>query len=536
MTSEVAANAAGAALLRVERTAGSGEDRFAASESGSIFRDVIGDAADASAADRASMAQSVADAAAPAGARSAPAVRANDDLPTAFARSPRPSDATPSAGVPLSEFRADPETAFSVIDGETQDEPVTTVGPARSVSLVADERPSVGDIPVEGPRPDATVAPTEETAGQGLGQETFARTERRDTAGGVREADVGAAAAPDRLRGEPPIVRQPPTDAARMRPGKVPAATIVEAGRTDVGDAPTSLPFESGATVGAGAPENTPIASSAPGEPTEAGPSPRTLPTDETADVREAPPQTAYEVPSTDPTPPPLADEGRPSSDGKANAAETARERASTFDARRPDASAAAPPASPPGPIKGARVSEAIAIEPTAAGGGETEPTLKVSDLASQPSGFDAAVARSPAEAARAFASPKLSADARSAIGDLLARVSDGNDGSIEIALDPPELGKIRVIYTPSSDGLAARVFAQDPSALELLRRHGELLAAELRDAGFGSVSMEFSREDPNEARNPRRSVWSAAEPSEAPAAAAPRPRTYRTSGLDLRV
>ena len=67
--------------------------------------------------------------------------------------------------------------------------------------------------------------------------------------------------------------------------------------------------------------------------------------------------------------------------------------------------------------------------------------------------------------------------------------------GRFEIRLDPPELGTIEIKLDITDQTLRAVLSAERPATGELLRRHGEILLAQLREAGFEGVDLEFSRD-----------------------------------------
>lgn len=68
--------------------------------------------------------------------------------------------------------------------------------------------------------------------------------------------------------------------------------------------------------------------------------------------------------------------------------------------------------------------------------------------------------------------------------------VSDGE--GIEIRLDPEELGRVKIALHQEGDALRVTVQAERPETLDLLRRHGDRLAQELRGAGYEGASMSF--------------------------------------------
>ncbi|MFO7853680.1 MAG: flagellar hook-length control protein FliK [Paracoccaceae bacterium] len=117
----------------------------------------------------------------------------------------------------------------------------------------------------------------------------------------------------------------------------------------------------------------------------------------------------------------------------------------------------------------------------------------------------------------------------------------DGRGGPVELRLDPPELGLVRVSLSASDGATHALVIAERPETADLLRRHAELLSRELASAGQGRVDVEvstggrggFAREDGG--RSPPNSTL-AAEGRSDPAAALRPMRSGSAGGLDLRL
>lgn len=71
-----------------------------------------------------------------------------------------------------------------------------------------------------------------------------------------------------------------------------------------------------------------------------------------------------------------------------------------------------------------------------------------------------------------------------------VARQTPG--GPIEIALNPEELGRVRMHLTPGEAGLVLVVSAERPETLDLLRRNIDLLAGEYRELGYSSLEFDF--------------------------------------------
>ncbi len=62
----------------------------------------------------------------------------------------------------------------------------------------------------------------------------------------------------------------------------------------------------------------------------------------------------------------------------------------------------------------------------------------------------------------------------------------------IEIRLDPPELGRVRIGFTGLDGQLAGLVTAERPEVEAMLRRNADALERALSEAGFDSVSLSF--------------------------------------------
>ena len=73
------------------------------------------------------------------------------------------------------------------------------------------------------------------------------------------------------------------------------------------------------------------------------------------------------------------------------------------------------------------------------------------------------------------------------------ARLTADRDAPLEITLDPPELGTIRISVSRGTDGMVLHLQADQPETLDLLRRHGAVLSAELQRQGLEQGSFSFS-------------------------------------------
>ncbi len=62
----------------------------------------------------------------------------------------------------------------------------------------------------------------------------------------------------------------------------------------------------------------------------------------------------------------------------------------------------------------------------------------------------------------------------------------------VEVILSPEELGKVQMDFRGDGDAMRVFLTAERPETLDLLRRHGDLLVTELRQAGFSGASLSF--------------------------------------------
>lgn len=66
-------------------------------------------------------------------------------------------------------------------------------------------------------------------------------------------------------------------------------------------------------------------------------------------------------------------------------------------------------------------------------------------------------------------------------------------DRPVELALNPEELGRLRLTFTTTDAGLHVAVIAERGETMDLLRRHIESLAQDFRELGYRDVKFDFS-------------------------------------------
>ena len=68
----------------------------------------------------------------------------------------------------------------------------------------------------------------------------------------------------------------------------------------------------------------------------------------------------------------------------------------------------------------------------------------------------------------------------------------------VDIVLNPVELGRVRMVLSPSESGISVSITAERPETLELMRRHIDQLTEEFRALGYQDIGFEFSGEGPD--------------------------------------
>ena len=92
------------------------------------------------------------------------------------------------------------------------------------------------------------------------------------------------------------------------------------------------------------------------------------------------------------------------------------------------------------------------------------------------------------------------SAGAKQVMGQVTAGLSQLADGTVEIRLNPVELGRVTIQLIEGVGGIqTANVLAEKPEVLDLLRRNENLLGSEFEQAGMGSMTFSFDHQDRQE-------------------------------------
>ena len=95
---------------------------------------------------------------------------------------------------------------------------------------------------------------------------------------------------------------------------------------------------------------------------------------------------------------------------------------------------------------------------------------------------------------APAFSSASSAGLGHAAIQQLAVAIRRSEGGEIEIALEPEELGKVRLTLAPQDTRVTVSVLVERPETLELIRRHIDALTNDLRQQGYSEVALDFAQ------------------------------------------
>ena len=91
--------------------------------------------------------------------------------------------------------------------------------------------------------------------------------------------------------------------------------------------------------------------------------------------------------------------------------------------------------------------------------------------------------------------SPTRQDFARTVLPQVSEAIRTTSSGSVEIKLNPEELGRVKLVMTLQDAGMVVAFSAERSETMELIRRHVDLLAQELRQSGHQSVDFQFEGE-----------------------------------------
>ena len=195
----------------------------------------------------------------------------------------------------------------------------------------------------------------------------------------------------------------------------------------------------------------------------------------------------------------------------------------------------ASPPAPQPSPLPAAPSAFASAADPRTARDPEGDAAKDGATMPADLRGPDGP--RGSAGAVPAAPPPELPRTAVLQILDTLRLVP----GTVELALDPEELGRVKLHLEFSGGTMTVQVTAERPDTADLIRRHLDILVDEARKAGFTDLTFDLSGGAGQGARDDRDRPAAPLHPLQpSPAGLDPVPPTPRSGagsgGLDLRL
>lgn len=117
----------------------------------------------------------------------------------------------------------------------------------------------------------------------------------------------------------------------------------------------------------------------------------------------------------------------------------------------------------------------------------------------------------------------------------LAVAVQKNPNGVTELVLNPEELGRVKLAMSTLDGAITMTITTERPETQDLMRRHIDVLAQELRQMGFSDVGFSFreqGRQESNNSSNENSLAFNDLEVE----AAMPEPTPAETTGLDLRL
>ncbi|WP_282120344.1 flagellar hook-length control protein FliK [Ruegeria atlantica] len=147
---------------------------------------------------------------------------------------------------------------------------------------------------------------------------------------------------------------------------------------------------------------------------------------------------------------------------------------------------------------------------------------------------------RDSVSSAQVMAQTARSETARAVAGQMAAVINtQPKSGSVEIALNPEELGRVSIMLNGRDDGLHLTISAERPETLEMMRRHLAVLEEEFKNFGLGDLSFDLGTSedaDQNQAGHQDGSPAETAKLTASSSNASPIPKTGPVGRIDMRL
>lgn len=147
---------------------------------------------------------------------------------------------------------------------------------------------------------------------------------------------------------------------------------------------------------------------------------------------------------------------------------------------------------------------------------------------------------RDPVTFTQAMAQTARAETARAVAGQMAAVITtQPKSGSVEIALNPEELGRVSIMLNGRDDGLHLTISAERPETLEMMRRHLAVLEEEFKNFGLGDLSFDLGTSgdaEQNQAGHQEGSPAETAQLTDSSSNAPPIPKTGPVGRIDMRL
>ncbi|WP_282170520.1 flagellar hook-length control protein FliK [Ruegeria atlantica] len=147
---------------------------------------------------------------------------------------------------------------------------------------------------------------------------------------------------------------------------------------------------------------------------------------------------------------------------------------------------------------------------------------------------------RDSVSSAQVMAQTARSETARAVAGQMAAVINtQPKSGSVEIALNPEELGRVSIMLNGRDDGLHLTISAERPETLEMMRRHLAVLEEEFKNFGLGDLSIDLGTSEDaehNQAGHQDGSPTETAQLTDSSSNASPIPKTGPVGRIDMRL
>ncbi len=149
---------------------------------------------------------------------------------------------------------------------------------------------------------------------------------------------------------------------------------------------------------------------------------------------------------------------------------------------------------------------------------------------------FSIKIERQSIEHVQAFRAPSAPAPVANQISTQLPPLlTKAEKQTVELRLDPPELGRVTIHLSTHDQQVTAQVVAERVQTVDLMRQHADLLTATLARAGFSEANLSFQQGQGGEKGSEQFQAFAGASESDTSTAPAPT-LTGQDGRLDIRL